>query len=37
MLLGSFCGLTLFKRLNDRQFTLIVNVLLIVSGASFVI
>jgi uncharacterized protein len=37
MLLGSSCGLALFKRLNDRQFALIVNVLLILSGASFVI
>jgi uncharacterized protein len=37
MLIGSFCGLTLFKRLNDRQFALSVNVMLIVSGASLLL
>ena len=34
MLLGSSCGFACFKWLNDRQFALAVNVLLIVSGAS---
>jgi uncharacterized membrane protein YfcA len=37
MLFGSWCGLTLFRRLNDRQFALMVNALLIVSGASFLV
>jgi hypothetical protein len=37
MLLGSSCGFACFKWLNDRQFALAVNVLLIVSGASFLV
>jgi uncharacterized protein len=37
MLLGSSCGFACFKWLNDRQFALAVNVLLIVSGVSFLI
>jgi uncharacterized membrane protein YfcA len=37
MLLGSSCGLACFKWLNDRQFALAVNALLIVSGVSFLI
>jgi len=37
MLLGSTFGMVFFKRLNDRQFALIVNLLLIVSGLSFLI
>jgi len=37
MLLGSSCGIACFKWLNDRQFALVVNVLLIVSGVSFLI
>ena len=37
MLLGSSLGLACFKWLNDRQFALAVNILLIVSGASFLI
>jgi uncharacterized membrane protein YfcA len=37
MLLGSSLGFACFKWLNDRQFALAVNVLLIVSGASFLI
>jgi hypothetical protein len=35
MLLGSTLGIVFFKWLNDRQFALIVNLLLIVSGLSF--
>jgi uncharacterized protein len=31
-LLGTWCGLALFARLTDRQFTMVVNLLLIVSG-----
>jgi uncharacterized membrane protein YfcA len=34
-LLGTYCGLACFKWLNDRQFALSVNVLLAVSGLSF--
>jgi len=37
MLLGSACGMTLFERLNDRQFARWVNALLIVSGASLLL
>jgi uncharacterized protein len=37
MLLGSSCGLACFKWLNDRQFALAVNVLLIASGLSFLL
>jgi uncharacterized membrane protein YfcA len=37
MLLGSALGLACFKWLNDRQFALAVNILLIVAGASFLI
>ena len=37
MLLGSACGMACFKWLNDRQFTLSVNLLLIVSGLSFLL
>ncbi len=35
MLLGSTFGLVFFNRLNDRQFAVTVNVLLVVSGLSF--
>lgn len=35
MLLGSTFGLVFFNRLNDRQFALTVNLLLVVSGLSF--
>ena len=35
MLLGSTFGLVFFSRLNDRQFALTVNLLLVVSGLSF--
>jgi uncharacterized membrane protein YfcA len=31
-LLGTWCGIAIFRRLTDRQFTRAVNVLLIVSG-----
>lgn len=31
-LLGTWCGIAIFRRLSDRQFTWSVNVLLIVSG-----
>jgi uncharacterized membrane protein YfcA len=37
MLIGSSCGMACFKWLNDRQFTLCVNLLLIVSGLSFLV
>jgi uncharacterized protein len=37
MLLGSACGMACFKWLNDRQFALCVNLLLIVSGLSFLL
>jgi hypothetical protein len=37
MLLGSSCGFACFKWLNDRQFALAVNALLIISGVSFLI
>ncbi len=37
MLVGSSLGFACFKWLNDRQFGLAVNVLLIVSGVSFLI
>jgi uncharacterized membrane protein YfcA len=36
-LLGTSCGLACFKWLNDRQFALSVNVLLAVSGQSFLL
>ena len=36
-LLGTWWGLTFFKRLNDRQFAVAVNVLLIVSGVTLVV
>lgn len=35
MLLGSLLGMAFFRRLNDRQFALAVNVLLVASGLSF--
>jgi uncharacterized membrane protein YfcA len=35
-LLGTWCGLAVFKRLSDRQFAMIVNLLLIVSGIAMV-
>lgn len=37
MLLGSMLGMAFFRRLNDRQFALAVNVLLIASGLSFLL
>jgi uncharacterized protein len=37
MLLGSSCGMVCFKWLNDRQFARVVNLLLIVSGLSFLL
>jgi uncharacterized membrane protein YfcA len=37
MFLGATFGMAFFKRLNDRQFTLIVNLLLVVSGLSFLV
>jgi len=37
MILGATLGMSFFKRLNDRQFALAVNLLLIVSGLSFVL
>lgn len=37
MLIGSSCGIACFKWLNDRQFALAVNLLLIVSGLSFLL
>jgi hypothetical protein len=37
MLLGSSCGMVWFKQLNDRQFALSVNLLLIASGLSFLL
>lgn len=35
-LLGTWCGMACFARLNDRQFALAVNLLLLVSGLSFI-
>ncbi|MEA2803490.1 MAG: uncharacterized protein QOE49_3585 [Rhodospirillaceae bacterium] len=37
MLIGASCGMACFKWLNDRQFALSVNVLLIASGLSFLL
>ena len=37
MLIGASCGMACFKWLNDRQFALTVNLLLIASGLSFLI
>src|SRR5260370_29524857 len=37
VLLGASCGMACFKWLNDRQFALAVNLLLIVSGLSFLL
>jgi uncharacterized membrane protein YfcA len=37
MILGSIFGMALFQRLNDRQFALMVNLLLIASGLSFLL
>lgn len=37
MLLGSSCGMACFKWLNDRQFALSVNLLLVISGLSFLL
>jgi uncharacterized membrane protein YfcA len=36
-LLGAWFGLRIFKRLSDRQFELVVNALLIVSGIGLMI
>jgi uncharacterized membrane protein YfcA len=36
-LLGTAVGLTFFRGLSDRQFTRIVNVMMIVSGLSYVV
>jgi hypothetical protein len=36
-LLGTLCGLALFRRLNDRQFFIAVNLMLMLSGASLVV
>ena len=33
-LLGALCGLSLYRRLTDRQFGTAVNLLLIASGAA---
>lgn len=35
--LGTWWGLTIFKRLSDRQFALSLNLLLILSGIMLVI
>jgi uncharacterized membrane protein YfcA len=35
-LLGAWLGLRVFKRLSDRQFSVAVNALLIVSGIAFI-
>ncbi len=37
MLCGTMLGMTYFKRLNERQFSLAVNMLLIISGVSLVV
>ena len=37
MLLGSTIGMACFNRLSDRQFSLAVNLLLVVSGVSFLL
>jgi hypothetical protein len=37
MLLGSSFGMACFKWLNDRQFAIAVNLLLIASGLSFLL
>jgi hypothetical protein len=37
MLLGSTIGMACFNRLSDRQFSLAVNLLLVVSGVSFLV
>ncbi|MBV8409659.1 MAG: sulfite exporter TauE/SafE family protein [Alphaproteobacteria bacterium] len=37
MILGVTLGMSFFKRMNDRQFALAVNLLLIASGMSFVL
>jgi uncharacterized protein len=37
MLLGASCGMVCFKWLNDRQFALAVNLLLIAAGLSFLL
>ena len=36
-LLGAWCGLGWYQRLSDRQFTRVVNLLLIVSGAALIL
>ncbi len=36
-LLGAWFGLRIFKRLSDRQFELVVNALLILSGIGLII
>jgi uncharacterized membrane protein YfcA len=36
-LLGAFFGLRIFKRLSDRQFELVVNTLLVVSGIGLIL
>jgi hypothetical protein len=36
-LLGTWCGLAIFRRLTDRQFAGWVNVLLIASGAGLLL
>ena len=36
-LLGAWCGLRIFKRLSDRQFELVVNALLILSGIGLIL
>ena len=37
MMIGVTLGMLFFNRLNDRQFALVVNLLLIVSGLSFLV
>jgi uncharacterized membrane protein YfcA len=36
-LLGAWFGLRIFKRLSDRQFELIVNTLLVLSGIGLIL
>jgi len=37
MLCGTMLGMTYFKRLDERQFSIAVNMLLIISGVSLVV
>ncbi len=36
-LLGTWCGMMGYARLSDRQFSIVINALLMISGFSFIL